>query len=1051
MRRERDNRLDTKPTKKNSKKSSSDTRAPSPSPPKPPDPETYDEKALLNINLNEWNIENLIEDGIIGAAGQPAPRLDNRLDLQSSTSSAFEIDSVEDHSGVSSGLLPVPFNNPFPSGPTSNASKRTGRFYNRESRRISPKDRFLLEKELPASPADGAGLPGSLSWTAPESWGVEKNDLEAEYESSVDEDYGSVAAGQDGGRMSFAVPKIEAVDLDPSLLHDPLFDPLLRHLSSPPKKSKRKQGKRRITPYTVRIYKDDDHFHEATMALTTTVAELVPLLNEKLFIPAHETYRLYVRERGRERLLGMTEKPAALIKRRLEHHGYDANDGLILLKGDRLSFLIRFIYRSIIFTPDKPIIMNSFEKVDLEGRTLVAIPIAVHKNAEKVISLKLSGNPMLEIPLDFIQSCTSLRDLRLSNMSMKTVPKSVRHAVSISRLDLSSNRIGNLEEASLDRNVSLEYLLLQNNRLENLPWYFPRLRLLTVLNISNNKFRSVPPVVCQLESLGELDISFNMISELPEEIGKLVRLRRLIMVGNSISVFPDECANLVNLKRLDCRRNNITNLSVVTMLPELQDLFADHMPAVNARPDVFTYPLSPNDEFVIIADRSLWDFVSFQTAVDIARTERGDPMIAAQKLRDFAISYGAEGSTMIMVIGLTEPVDTGPKKKLQTLDRQLERLEGEVPAPVGHIALVFSDIRNSTHLWEVNPGMATAHKAHNALLRRLLRFCGGYEVKTEGDAFMCSFPTSMAAVRWCLRVQAELLEVAWPLEILECEDGKPIYDSSGNIIAKGLSVRMGIHCGTPSPEPDPVTHRMDYFGSMVNRSARICGNAAGGEIRCSEEILREIKASIYGEPETEYTKLQPQQAIDEIRQMGLHIVPVGEVKLKGLEVPENISVLYPSHLAGRQNWETEGITESGSRVPFSVDQMRELGLICLRLETLTTSRIFKVVPERKGSIQTLNLENDLAERSPSSRLKLYGDPNVLLPPMTAQSTDSELMILLDSLATRIVNAITTLGGNQTAEPQTSLTKYTIMSALEQRGELDGRTLERILSVLNSIQ
>ena len=35
---------------------------------------------------------------------------------------------------------------------------------------------------------------------------------------------------------------------------------------------------------------------------------------------------------------------------------------------------------------------------------------------------------------------------------------------------------------------------------------------------------------------------------------------------------------------------------------------------------------------------------------DIARTERGDPMIAAQKLRDFAISYGAEGTTMIMVI-----------------------------------------------------------------------------------------------------------------------------------------------------------------------------------------------------------------------------------------------------------------------------------------------------------------------------------------------------------------------------------------------------------------
>ncbi|KAG6838349.1 Adenylate cyclase, partial [Blastosporella zonata] len=106
--------------------------------------------------------------------------------------------------------------------------------------------------------------------------------------------------------------------------------------------------------------------------------------------------------------------------------------------------------------------------------------------------------------------------------------------------------------------------------------------------------------------------------------------------------------------------------------------FYQYMPAVNARPDVFTYHLTAKDEFVIIADKSLWDFMSYQTAVDIARTERGDPMIAAQKLRDFAISYGAEGSTMIMVIGLAEAPETeGPKKKNQILDRSIARLDGE--------------------------------------------------------------------------------------------------------------------------------------------------------------------------------------------------------------------------------------------------------------------------------------------------------------------------------------------------------------------------------------
>lgn len=481
------------------------------------------------------------------------------------------------------------------------------------------------------------------------------------------------------------------------------------------------------------------------------------------------------------------------------------------------------------------------------------------------------------------------------------------------------------------------------------------------------------------------------------------------------------------------------------------------LPVINARPDVFTYEISPQDEFVIIANRGLWDYVSYQTAVDIARSERADPMIAAQKLRDFAISYGAEGTTMIMVIGVNEPEIGLPKKiKNPILDRQISRLDGEVPAPVGHIALVFSDIRNSTHLWEVNPGMATAHRIHNNLLRRQLRFCGGYEVKTEGDAFMCSFPTSLAAVWWCLSVQQQLLQADWPLEILECEDGKPIEDGQGRLIAKGLSVRMGIHCGTPVPEPDPITHRMDYFGSMVNRSARICGNAAGGQIMCSAEIIREINASIFNEePETDYSKQQPLQAIDAIRTMGIAVRPVGEVKLKGLEVPEYLSCLYLAEHVERHEWGSTGPTASGSRVPFSIPQMHDLGLICLRLETLTTSRIFRPSSERKDSIKTVvSIDEAESPPEPTTPAPLYGDPKALLPPMNAQSTDAELMALLDSLSVRIVNAAAKLaemyGSRLQSKNPVLLNKDSVISTLTERGGLDARTLEHVLSLLNGI-
>ena len=169
----------------------------------------------------------------------------------------------------------------------------------------------------------------------------------------------------------------------------------------------------------------------------------------------------------------------------------------------------------------------------------------------------------------------------------------------------------------------------------------------------------------------------------------------------------------------------------------------------------------------------------------------------------------------------------------------------EVFAPTGHVALVFTDIPNSTHLWEVNPGMATAIRMHNTLLRRHLRLCGGYEVKNEGDAFMCSFPTSLAAVWWCLTIQVELLNEQWPLEILECRDGKPIYDEKGHLLACGLSVRMGIHSGTPLCETDATTNHMDYFGPMVNLSACISSNALGGQVMCSLDIVREINAKVF--------------------------------------------------------------------------------------------------------------------------------------------------------------------------------------------------------------
>lgn len=484
--------------------------------------------------------------------------------------------------------------------------------------------------------------------------------------------------------------------------------------------------------------------------------------------------------------------------------------------------------------------------------------------------------------------------------------------------------------------------------------------------------------------------------------------------------------------------------------------FYNLLPVVNAKPYVHKRELTEQDEFLIIGNSGLWDHVSYQTAVDIARTERSDPMIAAQKLRDLAISHGAEGTTMIMVIAVADLFKSRTRSRQLTMDSIIEtdvyltskrrqknvnitdvtinRLEDEIPAPVGHLALVFTDIRNSTHLWEVNAGMPTAILLHNKLLRRQLRRCGGYEVKTEGDAFMCSFPTALSAVWFCLSVQTQLLNIEWPLEILECEDGKEIYDQNGKLVARGLSVRMGIHCGDPVCEPDPITGRMDYFGPMVNRSARIEGAAAGGQIMCSADVVREINARILDtEPQTEHSHLQPSHAIEAIRGFGIVVHPVGQVKLKGLEVPETLSLIYPRDLAGRRNLVQSAKADanpSASRVQFSVNQMRELAMLCVRLEMLSTGRPLRSVASDSAA--------GASAASDSSSLHNF-DPKALLPVMD-KASDADLTFLLDSLATRIENAVTRM----------TLSRLDSLHSQVPPGTIDREWLSQLLAILSPL-
>ena len=459
------------------------------------------------------------------------------------------------------------------------------------------------------------------------------------------------------------------------------------------------------------------------------------------------------------------------------------------------------------------------------------------------------------------------------------------------------------------------------------------------------------------------------------------------------------------------------------------------LPAVNARPDIHPHVLSDVDEFVIVGNRGLWDYVSYRTAVDIARLNREDPMKAAQMLRDYAMSYGADGNTVVMVIAVGDlfpgggrsrnPQDdftyvpirrTGPRPER---DRLLRMLDESVTPPNGLLALVFTDIRNSTSLWEKNVGMPLAMKAHNELLRRQARLIGGYEVKTEGDSFMMAFQTLPVALLWCFKVQTELLDADWPMEILESEEGAEGVDSAGNIVARGLSVRMGIHWGKPVCAEDPTTHRMDYFGPMVNRSARIMSQALGGQIMVSSDVVREIERmkeqSDSGHPSYSH--------FETLKRMGIEIISVGERALKGLEAPEALSLVLPTELLGRLETPTTPAPAPSSRTQFSVNQLMELSMLTVRLEALATSRVFKPSPRRSlltNPSPAENLSTTPSAADDSSPIIWRGDPDVVMPNIKNEPSDQDLMMLLDHITGRIENALSSLQIRLMMQSSTSL-------------------------------
>jgi class 3 adenylate cyclase len=138
----------------------------------------------------------------------------------------------------------------------------------------------------------------------------------------------------------------------------------------------------------------------------------------------------------------------------------------------------------------------------------------------------------------------------------------------------------------------------------------------------------------------------------------------------------------------------------------------------------------------------------------------------------------------------------------------------------GLITILFTDLVGSTDLAsDIGDSAADElRRAHFAHLREAVAATGGTEIKTIGDALMVTYTGAADAVAGAVAMQRAVERQNRGL------DGRP------------LEMRVGVSAG------DATFEDGDWFGTPVVEAARLCAEAAGGQILVSD-LVRALAGS----------------------------------------------------------------------------------------------------------------------------------------------------------------------------------------------------------------
>ena len=126
-----------------------------------------------------------------------------------------------------------------------------------------------------------------------------------------------------------------------------------------------------------------------------------------------------------------------------------------------------------------------------------------------------------------------------------------------------------------------------------------------------------------------------------------------------------------------------------------------------------------------------------------------------------------------------------------------QNLSTAMSPPTGVVTFLFTDIEGSTRRWESDAdAMRAALAAHDKVLRSAIEAHDGFVFSHSGDGMAAAFASPMSAVGAAIDAQRELQ----------------------------LPVRMGIATGEAELRDN------DYFGTVLNRAARVMAAGHGGQI-----------------------------------------------------------------------------------------------------------------------------------------------------------------------------------------------------------------------------